>query len=36
MRTVYLGARAVPKRAAAGVTLVGVKTVSDLFGALFP
>ncbi len=36
MRTVYLGARAVPKRAPAGVKLVGVKTVSDLFAALFP
>jgi DNA repair protein RadA/Sms len=36
MRTVYLGARAVPKRAPGGVKLVGVKTVSDLFAALFP
>jgi DNA repair protein RadA/Sms len=36
MRTVYLGARGVPKRAPAGVKLVGVKTIAELFAALFP
>ena len=35
MRTVYLGARGVPRRAPAGVTLHGVATVSELFTMLF-
>jgi DNA repair protein RadA/Sms len=36
MKTVYLGARGVPKRAPAGVKLVGVKTIAELFASLFP
>jgi len=36
MRTVYLGARAVPRRAPAGVRLQGVATVGELFTTLFP
>ncbi|HTG53276.1 MAG TPA: DNA repair protein RadA, partial [Gemmatimonadaceae bacterium] len=35
MRTVYLGARGVPRRAPAGVTLRGVATVHELFTMLF-
>jgi DNA repair protein RadA/Sms len=36
MKTVYLGARGVPKRAPAGVKLVGAKTIAELFASLFP
>ena len=36
MRTIYVGARGVPKRAPNGVRLIGVATVGELFGTLFP
>jgi DNA repair protein RadA/Sms len=36
MRTVYLGARGVPRRAPKGVRIVPVTTVGELFAALFP
>ena len=36
MRTVYLGARGVPKKGPKDVKVVAVKNVGELFGALFP
>jgi DNA repair protein RadA/Sms len=36
MRTVFLGARGVPKRAPSGLRLVGVSTVGELLASLFP
>jgi len=35
MTTAYLSDRGVPRRSAAGIRAVGIRTVSDLFGSLF-
>ena len=35
MTTAYLSERGVPRRAAAGIRAIGIRTVGDLFGSLF-